>query len=752
MGKLSAVFRLGAVGIALVVFTTVSVVAMAPFAVDLVEAVETEPPAIDLDRLDDLATRSYVFASDGTLLATLFGPENRQPVELDTIPDPVVDAILAVEDADFWLHGGVNVRSIARALVRNVDSGGISEGGSTITQQLVKNAYLTSDTTFNRKTREAALALELERQLTKEEILETYLNTVYFGAGAYGVQAAAETYWGKWANQLGWGEAALLAGLISNPSRFDPFTNPDGARNQRALALARLVEVGHITPEQAEQFDAEPLPEDRCAGDNPLGLPQCEINQVAPSTGNYFVEDVRQALLTDPRYGLGATDAERAATLYGGGLRITTTLDPAMQELAERAVDEVVPANGLGVTAAMVAVENDSGAVRSMVGGGDYREDRYNVTSQLPGRQTGSTFKTFVLLAALNQGAVPQDSIQGGGSFPNPQGSPNPYRVSGAGGTLTSITAGSSNGAYIRLGQIVGLENVAEVAERLGLRTDFGDFPISLPLGTLLTAPLDMASAFSAIAHEGIRNPTYMIEQVVDADGDVLFDHVPEPTRALTRQVACLATNVLTEVVRGGTATRARLPGQIAAGKTGTTERNADAWFVGFTPYITTAVWMGNPEANVSMANLGGVANFGGTFPAAVWRDFNAGYHAEREPRSFPTCAPTRSGQRITEERGFDAASRFSRPDPDDGDSSDVDEDIDAEVDGDGVDVADDAGTTRTTVTTAPAQQRRPLTFRPAPTTVPLTPSPPTTTTLPPPTTVPPTTTTPPTDTTQPPG
>lgn len=639
--------RLLAVMTTLVVFTVGAVVALSPFAAGVVDAVDATPPTVDVDRLEDFAVRSYVFAADGTLLATLFGPENRQPVPLDWVPEPVVASILAVEDADFYNHGGVNVVAIARALFRNVDSGGVAQGGSTITQQLVKNALLTDDTTLNRKTREAALALELERQMSKSEILQTYLNTVYFGAGAYGVQAAAETYWGKPVTELGYAEGALLAGLIANPSRYDPFNNPDAANLQRTLALRRLGELGVLTEQEVLFHAAQPLPERQCSDDDVVVKPQCEVDQVAPSTGNYFVEDVRQALLTDPRYGLGDSAADRAAMLYGGGLRITTTLVPAAQAEAERAVRDGVPPNDLGVTAAMVTLDNQTGAVLAMVGGPGYEQYRYNVVSHLPGRQTGSTFKTFVMLTALGQGAVPADSMSGGGSFPNPAGTPNPYNISGAGGTITSMTAGSSNGGYVRMGQVVGLTNVGQTAERLGLRTDFGDYPISLPLGTLLTAPIDMASAFSAIANEGVRNPWYLIDRVEGPDGEVLFEHTAAPTRALTRQVSCLATEVLTEVVRSGTATRARLAEQPAAGKTGTTERNSDAWFVGFTPYVTTAVWMGNPDANVSMANLGGVANFGGTYPAALWRDFNTWYHAELPTAEFPTCEPTRSGRFI---------------------------------------------------------------------------------------------------------
>jgi membrane peptidoglycan carboxypeptidase len=645
-GLLAAILGLG-------LLTTAVVATLAPLVGLAAGAVDAEPPAIDLDQLDGFNVRSYVYASDGTQLATLYGPENRQPVPLDAVPHEVVRAILAVEDAEFYLHGGVNLRSTLRALVSNVDQGDVVQGGSTITQQLVKNSLLEPEDNLRRriqdKVREATLALELERRFSKDEILEKYLNTVYFGSGAYGVQAAAETYWGKDVGELGWSEAALLAGLISNPSRNDPRLNPDRAARQRTLALGRLVELGDITQEQADALDAEPLPQVRCTGDDPDGLDsqgrRCEPVVAPPSTGNYFVEDVRQALINDPAFGLGDTPEERAATLYGGGLRITTTLDPRLQTAAEEAVDRIVPTNDLGVTAAMVSVENSTGAVRTMVGGPGFENYRYNITTQLPGRQTGSSFKTFVLLTALEQGAVPADSVAGGGAFPNPGGSPDPYPISGAGGTLTSITAGSSNGGYVRLGQLVGLRNVGDVARRLGLRTDFGDYPISLPLGTLLTTPMDMASSFSAIGNEGVRHPWYLIERVEDAGGNVLFEHRPAPERALTRQQSCLATQVLTEVVRSGTATRARLDRQVAAGKTGTTEKNADAWFTGFTPYLTTSVWMGNPDAMVSMANLGGVANFGGTYPAALWREFNTVYHADKDVRPFPTCGPTRPGR-----------------------------------------------------------------------------------------------------------
>jgi penicillin-binding protein 1A len=624
-----------------------TVVAIGPFAGEITEATSNVPEEIDLAALDDFAIRSHVYGSDGSLLTTLHGPENREPVPLSRVPQPVIDAVLAVEDADFYEHNGVNFRAMARAFFENVQAGGIAQGGSTVTQQLVKNALLSAERELERKKKEIPLALRLERELSKEEILESYLNTVYFGSGAYGVQAAAETYWGRDVADLGYAEGALLASLIANPVGHDPTLYPDRAYEQRRLALERLVSLGTISREQASEYRGAPLPVRRCAADETSPLTCGDADVAAPD--DYFVEEVKQQLLDDPR--LGATRDERITTLFSGGLHIHTTLDPAAQWAAEVTAATVPPPNDRGVTSALVSLDNRSGAVRALVGGPGYDTYKYDVVTHEPGRQTGSAFKTVVVLTALEQGNFPFDRIQGGGSFACPLCEEDPYRISGAGGTLASVTAGSSNGAFVRMGQVVGLDNVVEMARRLGLANDQMDpNALSMPLGTFDMTPLEMATAYAAIANDGLRVEPYMVERVEDREGNTIIEHEgASPRRVFSEATACYATEILGEVVRSGTGTRARLTEMPSAGKTGTTDRNADAWFIGFTPYLTTAVWMGNPDTNtVSMDNIGGVRNYGGTFPAMIWRGFNQSVHHGLEPTPFPRCeAPDRSARNL---------------------------------------------------------------------------------------------------------
>jgi len=617
-----------------------TVVAVAPQLASIATASSSEAEDIDLAALDAYAVRSEVLAADGTPIASLHAAENRKPVSLDKVPQPVIDAILAVEDAEFYDHNGVNPRAMARAFFSNVSAGGIEQGGSTITQQLVKNALLNSQRDLQRKTKEAALAIRLEQQLTKDQILEKYLNTVYFGAGAYGVQAAAETYWGVDVDKLGYAEGALLASLISNPVSYDPTLHPEVAAKRRQLALDRLVELGKIDAAQANTLSHAPLPVRRC-GSNDLSRPvSCgDASQLPPE--DYFVEQVKQQLLDDER--LGATKEERFNAVFGGGLKVYTTLDPNLQRAAQDAHDTVVPQNNLGITSAMASVDSTTGAVRALVGGPGFAFFKYDIATQQPGRQTGSSFKVFVLLTALEQGNLPFDSVQGGGDFPNPGGYPNPYHIDGIGGTLASVTTASSNGAYVRIGDAVGRNNVIDMARRLGVTSKLDPSVISMPLGVFTTTPLEMASAYSTIPNKGVHEPAYFIDKVEDRNGKVIFQHQSSGVRAISAQTACLATDILQQNVQFGTGTRAKLPKQDAAGKTGTTQDFADAWFVGFTPYITTAVWMGNPTSRVPMNNIGGTQNFGGTFPAMTWQKYNQIVHENAPPIPFPACdAPTR--------------------------------------------------------------------------------------------------------------
>jgi membrane peptidoglycan carboxypeptidase len=640
-----------------------TVLALTPQVDRLADSATSVPEAVDLDALDAYAIRSQVFAADGSLLGTLHGPENREPVTLDQVPRPVIDAVLAVEDADFHLHPGVNVRAMTRALFENVSAGAVEQGGSTITQQLVKNALLTSDRDLDRKTTEIAYALRVERELTKDEILGTYLNTVYFGAGAYGVQAAAETYWGKDVRELGWPEAAMLAAVIRNPVAYDPTLNPVDAAARRTLVFDRLVLEGLLTAEEAGDHDDAPLPVRRCGEAGVAPSPSCG-DAALPPPDDYFVEAVKQQLLDDPR--LGATRDDRVNALFSGGLRIHTTLSPPNQAAAEEAHARGVPPNDEGITSALVALDTATGAVRALVGGPGFDAFRYDIATHEPGRQTGSTFKTLVLLTALEQGNLPFDTIRGGGSFPNPAGYPNPYVVSGRSGTLAGVTTASSNGAFVRLGQVIGLESVADLAGRLGITSDLDPSVMSMPLGTFETTPIEMAAAYRAIANDGAYERWSMVERVEDREGRVLIEHSPSPRQVFSAQTACRATEILAQNVRSGTGTRARLRKQPAAGKTGTTEEHHDAWFVGYTPYLTTAVWMGNPERQVEMENLGGIANFGGTYPAMMWQSFNAAVHTDLDPRPFPTCVrPDRYSRNV---RGLgDDALNGSRTDRYDG-------------------------------------------------------------------------------------
>jgi penicillin-binding protein 1A len=637
-----------------------AVVVAGPQVASVATAGSGVPEPLDLASVDGYAVRSQVFAADGSVLATLHGVENRSPVTLDRVPQPVVQSILAVEDAEFYEHRGINARALARALVENVAAGGVEQGGSTITQQLVKNALLSNERSLERKTKEAVLALRLEEELTKDQILETYLNTVYFGSGAYGVQAAAETYWGKNIEELSWAEGALLAALISNPALYDPTLYPERALEQRRIALDRLVSLEYLSREEADFIGLFPLPTVRCGTgpDRPASCGDVEL----PPADSYFVEYVKLQLLDDPR--LGATYAERYNAVFGGGLRIHTTLDPAAQAAAEVAHDEETPSNDVGVTSAFVAVEQSTGAVRALVGGADFAIDKFDIATTAPGRQTGSTFKTFVLLEALEQGALPNDSVSGTITMTDP-GTLEPYTVTGVGGTLQSVLSASSNAAFVRLNQVVGPEKVVELGRRMGLTLDdTAQKKPSLPLGVSDTTPLQMATAYGAIPNGGIENPSYFVDRVEDRNGNVLFSHQPAGSRVVSAQTACLATEILVGNVQGGTGRNAQLPDQVAGGKTGTTTGPTDVWFVGFTPYLTTAVWMGNPKeggtartdssgrtigGGTSLSQLPGRQAWGSTYPAAIWQRFNELYHQDKPPLPFPTCEPpTRGGRPLS--------------------------------------------------------------------------------------------------------
>ncbi|MCH7788052.1 MAG: transglycosylase domain-containing protein [Acidobacteria bacterium] len=620
-------------------FFVASVVALSPRATDLAAANDTT--RVDFS-LCQLAQRTSVYDMNGDLIGELVGDQNRVLIEsLDEVSTEGIQSVLAVEDANFYQHSGINARALGRAVIQNVNAGGIEQGGSTITQQLIKECVLgDAKDLIGRKIPEAIMAMRLEDEMDKDEILLRYLNTVYFGGGAYGIKAAAELYYGIGPSELTWGQGAMLASIISAPVSGDPTLNPQNATERRDRALGRLVSEGHIDDEELQVIRAIPVPAERY-----------ELFTIEGLEEDYFLEEVKQILLDDER--LGETRQERIDAVFSGGLRIYTTIDPDAQAQAERAVDDVLPEDERGFTMATASVEPGTGAVRAMVGGPGFEEySKFNLATQ-KGRPTGSSFKTFVLSAAMEQGYVPNDTVDGSGKcvfeLPNqPDYEAENFGGSRGGvGTIRSLTTKSSNCGFLRLGQIAGLGNVIDTANALGVSTDLPEV-LSLPLGPADVTPLDMANSYATIANDGVRMDAYFIERVETGNGNILWEREDLGSRAISVQSARLVTSILEDNVEAGTGTAARLSEQPAAGKTGTAQNFADAWFVGFTPYLSTAVWMGHPDRQEPMTSVGDRSTVtGGSFPAMTWQNFNEEYHADRPVIEFEPPESTRSGKRL---------------------------------------------------------------------------------------------------------
>lgn len=556
-----------------------------------------------------------IVARDGTPLAKLFYDEDRVAVSIRRLPSHLIHAVVSAEDKRFLSHPGVDVESIARALVADIRQGRVVEGGSTITQQYVKNLYGEKSRTLRRKLREAFLAYGLEKRYPKDRILERYLNTIYLGHSAYGVEAASRMYFGKPAAKVSIPEAALLAGLIKSPNTNSPLVSPGRARTRRNRVLDQMLELGHITTAQARAAKKTPV----------RVVPQRAPKGRAP----YFVEHVKQLLIK--QYG--------ADTVFKGGLRVHTTLDPRMQAAAERAAWGILDRDD-DPAVALVAVEPTTGAIRAMVGGKHFERLRYNLATQ-GRRQPGSAFKPFVLAAALVQGYSLDQRIDGSpGTLSLPDGGR--WKVSnateGGGGGLLSLhdaTVRSVNAAFARLILDVGADEVADIAERMGITTTLNRDP-AIALGGLRrgVTPLEMASAYGTLATRGLRVAPTPIQEVRSSSGRVMSRLTPVGEPVLDQTVCILETKVLEDVIRYGTGTRAQI-GRPAAGKTGTTQNYHDAWFVGFTPDLVTAVWVGYAERQRPMRSVHGRRVWGGTFPAMIWAEFMREALRERPERSF---------------------------------------------------------------------------------------------------------------------
>ncbi len=543
---------------------------------------------------------TYIYDIKGKMLAAIHGEANREVVPLDQISPNLKRAVLASEDSYFYTHPGINLSSVGRALLANWRRDSVVEGGSTVTMQLVKNVFLSPKRQFSRKIAEAVLAIRLEQVLTKNQILEMYLNQVYWGHNNYGAETAAQTYFKKSAANLDLAESAMMAGLIQAPEDYSPFVHMKLAKQQQEIVLGRMRELGWITPQEQAAASKEQIK---------LG----RIKSFQASTMPYVTDSVFDELVK--RFGRDA--------VLKGGMRVQTTVDADLERIAEETVNHwhnVIRSEGLYADQmALVAVDPRTHFVKAIVGGVDYHKSKFNRAIQAH-RQPGSSFKPFVYYTAFASGKYTPNSIV--------EDTPVTYRVPGGyyepknydntfEGEMSVRHAleQSRNVPAVKMGQAVGLNKVIQTVRTLGIKSPIVPV-VSLPLGAIGVTPLEMAGAFATFANNGWQSDTTMIARVTDSNGNVLLDNTPKPRLVLEPWAAASLTSSLQGVINNGTGKGAQLD-RPAAGKTGTTSSERDIWFVGYVPQLATAVWVGNDDYRT----LGHGAT-GGGFVAPIWKDF----------------------------------------------------------------------------------------------------------------------------------
>jgi penicillin-binding protein 1A len=615
--------RLGRVAIGLVIIAIFAFVAMAAAAAGVVVGVTRGMPSLTQLERHTLAQTSIVYDSAGRPIAQLHGATDRLDVSSAQIPTALKDATVAVEDKRFYEHHGIDFIGVARAALADLSAGHIVQGASTITEQYIKNAYLGSETGLVRKVREAVLAWELENQWSKDQILTAYLNTVYYGSGAYGVQAAAETYFHLPVSRLSLAQCALLAGLPQFPAGYSPVSESDAALARRNTVLQLMEQQGYITARQEATAAATRIH----VFDQP---PPTEKGPAA-----YFVQYVTDQLIR--RFGVGET--------FGGGLKVYTSLDMRMQRDAIQALDSTLPAGPAG---ALVSIDPTTGYIRAMTASTDWRTTKFNLAWQAH-RQLGSAMKPFALTAAVEQGANPATTYYvskplhlflGAGSVP-PYWDVSTFSNTYAGTiNLVQATWQSDNTVYAQLSLDVGPKNIVKVAHRMGIRSPLQPYP-SIVLGTEVVNPLEVADAYATFASEGVRHTPQSIVKVVFPNGRVDVTK-PAGKRVVPAGDAYVVDKILEGNTRFGTA--AAMPSYytgISAGKTGTTSGSVDAWFCGFNPKLATAVWMGYPQAEVAMPGVQGA-----TYCVPIWGKYYAmvfGSQAVadfRQPAVMPVWKP----------------------------------------------------------------------------------------------------------------
>ncbi|HXY55960.1 MAG TPA: PBP1A family penicillin-binding protein [Nitrospirota bacterium] len=560
---------------------------------------------------------SRVYSDDNKLLAEFF-LENRTPVSLTDVPPLLINALIATEDTRFYSHHGIDPRGIVRAFMRNIRAHKVLEGGSTLTQQLAKVLFLTPERSYTRKLKEMALALRIEQRYTKQEILSLYLNQIYFGSGAYGVESAAQVYFGKSVKELGLSECALLAGLPRSPKYYSPFKTPENARGRRAYVLNRMVAMGIITEAQANDTKKAPLP----------SQPIVKVGGPAP----YFVEYIRQKV--EERFG--------ASILYSGGLNIYTSINVDLQKNAEQAVKEGLAkiearhrktGASSPLQAALIATEPSTGHILAMVGGRDFSESQFNRVWQAL-RQPGSAFKPIIFAAALERGFGATDILD---DAPltikmdrKKNWSPENFTHTYQGFvTLRKALAQSLNIPTVKLLEKIGVDEAIQYAKRFGIRSPLTHY-LSLALGSSDVTLFELTSAYAVFANHGMRLGPVSILMITDSSGRVLYTNDALPTQVIKPETAYLITNLLRGAIEQGTGWKARELGRPAAGKTGTTNDYRDSWFMGYTPNLLAGVWVGYDDHRSI-----GPKETGARAALPIWLAFMKKAHGEREAEDF---------------------------------------------------------------------------------------------------------------------
>jgi penicillin-binding protein 1A len=617
-------------------------------AVSTYQTLAANMPDLDNYHSTELAQTSLIYDTNGKVVDQLYGVQNRFVVPLDQVDPTLQKAVISIEDHRFYQHRGLDFEAIGRAALENIQSLSIQEGGSTLTQQLIKNTYIAQQEryvpSFERKFVEASLAWQYEKEHSKGEILGQYLNTVYFGANAYGAEAAAKTYFNKKASDLTLSESALLAGIINLPGVYDPFVDPESAKARRNVVLDRMLEYGYITKEEHDR-----------AVDSKLVLSRGRVQY--QNDNEYFLNAVRKEIAEE--YG--------DDMVYEGGLKIYTTLDPELQAMANNAVDSIVNPEAGDPSASLVSIDPATGAVRAMVGGSDFDQVKFNLATQAH-RQAGSSFKPFVYAEAVHEGISPETMYISKHLYIDMGKNAEPYEVDNYDFihrgpiTLEKAMADSDNTVFVQLALDLGLQKVVEMANKLGIDSEIDAYP-STAIGGLRVGvtPLEMASAYSTFANSGTHMEPYLVQKVTkDENGkeELLEEHRLVSEEVLSRDEAAVVTEALRAVIERGTASYyhdldAEI-GRPAAGKTGTSNEFIDAWFIGFIPQLSTSVWVGYPNERRSMVNINGLEQINGeNYPLDIWSLYMQSAVGKYPVQQFDSPSPDMNLEVKTDGRAY---------------------------------------------------------------------------------------------------